>query len=177
MTNSLTSDQRSAYQKNVIERKLLQDKVKASIEDNQIEAYFAEHQLDLEEVELYSIRLGNKETAEEIYAQITEEGENFHLLAMEHSLDEESKPRGGYVGKLSRSELTAEIEAAVFGAHPEAVVGLIKTEKGYNLFKVGAVYPADLASTRETIREELYLALIARLRSEATVVYPCFEGE
>jgi len=177
LLSSLTPEERETYINGVIEGKVLQDKVKASIKENEIAAYFVEHQLGFEGVELYSIRLGNKDTAEEIYAKITEDGENFHLLALEYSLDEESKPKGGYVGKLSRSELTAEIEAAVFGAHPEEIVGPIKTEKGYNLFKVGAVYPADLDSCKETIREELYLTLIAQLRSKATVIYPCFEGK
>lgn len=162
---------------NDINYRLLHNKVKGSIPDKEVEAYFAEHQLEYDRVELYSIRLDSMELAEELYAQITEEGKNFHLVAMQHSLDEESKPKAGYVGKVSRAEVSAEIEAAVFNAQLGEVIGPIKTEQGYNLFKVGAVYPANLEAEREDIRFQLFVNLLSRLRAEAKITYPIFEEE
>lgn len=162
---------------NSIDHRLLRDKVRGSITDREIEAYFAEHQLEFDRVELHSIRLNSQEKAEELYAKIAEDGENFHLLAMEHSLDEESKPKAGYIGKLRRDELSAEIEAAVFNAQPGQVIGPIETEKGYNLFKVSAVYPANLAEEKDKIQSLLFEKLLARLRVEAKITYPIFEEE
>lgn len=162
---------------NDIDYQLLRNKVRGSIPDQEVEAYFAEHQLEFDRADLYSIRLDNQHKAEELYAKITEDGENFHLLAMEHSLDEESKPKGGYIGKLRRDELSAEIEAAVFKAQPGQVIGPIETEKGYNLFKVGAVYPANLAEEKDNIQFLLFEKLLTRLRAEAKITYPIFEEE
>ncbi len=140
------------YRENGVGGKLVKEKILAHFTDEEIQAYFVEHKLDFDKVDLYSMRLGSKEQAEEIYAQITEDREDFHLLTLEHSLDEETKPKLGYAGTLSRSEVTAEIEAAVFNASPGEVVASIKTESGYNLFKVGVVYPANLEGERENIR-------------------------
>ncbi len=162
---------------NDIDYQLLRNKVRGSIPDQEVEAYFVEHQLEFDRADLYSIRLDNQHKAEELYAKIAEDGENFHLLAMEHSLDEESKPKGGYIGKLSRDELSAEIEAAVFNAQPGQVINPIETEKGYNLFKVSAVYPANLAEEKDNIQLLLFEQLLARLRAEAKITYPIFEEE
>lgn len=165
------------FLQNDIDHRLLRNKVRGSVTDREAEAYFAEHQLEFDRVELYSIRLGSIELAEELYSQITESGKNFYLLAMEHSLDEESRPKAGYVGKVPRAEVSAEIEAAVFNAQPGEVIGPIETEKGYNLFKVSAVYPANLEEEKENIQFLLFEKLLARLRAEAKITYPIFEEE
>ena len=160
---------------NDIEYQLLGNKVRGSIPEREIEAYFVEHQLEFDRAELYSIRVGNQHKAEELYAKITEDGENFHLLAMEHSLDDESKPKGGYIGKLRRDELSAEIEAAVFNVQRGQVIAPVETEKGYNLFKVGAVYLASLTEEKDNIQFLLFEQLLKRLRAEAKITYPILE--
>ncbi len=172
-----SNHQRLLSLQNYVDYKLLRSKVIGSIPDSEIKAYFAEHQLDFDRVELYSIRVGSQEQAEVLLGKITEEGKNFHILAMEHSLDEETRPMTGYVGKVTRGELTVEIEAAVFKAQPGEVIGPLKTEKGYNLFKVSAVYPANLESERNYIRTQQFQNLLAQLRAEATITYPILEAE
>lgn len=160
---------------NYIDYRLLCSKVRASIPQKEIEAYFAEHKLEFEQADLYSIRLCGKGKAEELYARITEEGENFHLLAMKHSLDEESRPKAGYVGRVYRKDLSAEIEVGVFNAQPGEVIGPVKTEKGYNLFKVDTVYSAKLEEQIDNIRDLLFEKLLNRLHAEAKIAYPLFE--
>lgn len=156
---------------------LLRNKFRNSIPESEIEAHFAEHQLEFDRVELYSIRVDSEELAQELYAQITEEGENFHLLAMEHSQDEETRPTGGYVGRLTRSGMTGEIEAAVFKAQPGDVVGPMKTEKGYNLFLVKDLHNASLEQEKDAIQMILFTQILNKLRSEAKVTYSVFEDE
>lgn len=97
-----------------IDGHLLKNKVIQAIPKEAIQAFFTEHRLALDWIELYSIRLSSKALAEELYFQITEENANFHVLAMEHSLDLETKKLGGYIGKLKRAQISGEIEAAVF---------------------------------------------------------------
>src|SRR5262249_3989339 len=148
---------------------LLRNKVRNAIPASQVAAYFAEHRAEFERVELYSIRVATREQAQELYAQITEEGANFHVLAMEHSTDEATRPVGGYVGRLARKDVTAAIEAAVFQAQTGDIVGPLQTEHGYNLFKVSAVHKADLEAERDGIHMQLFADLLARLKAEATI--------
>lgn len=159
-----------------IDGMLLRNKVRNSIPEEQIAAYYAEHQLEFETVTLYSIRLDSEEKANELYAQITEEGANFHALAIEHSTDPDTGPKGGYVGEMTRAMLTGEIEAAVFKAKAGDVIGPIKTSKGWNLFKVAKVNKPTLAEVRGNIQMTLFLALLAKLRAEAKIEFPIFES-
>ena len=157
---------------NELDYQLLRNKIKASIPYEKIETYFAEFQLKFDRAELYSIRVDSEAKAEELLAKIEEEKENFHILAMEHSEDENSKLKAGYIGKVARSEVTAAIEAAVFVAQPGDVVGPVKTDKGFNLFKVAALYPATLETEEDAIRDKLFKDLEAKLRFEAEIEYP-----
>jgi parvulin-like peptidyl-prolyl isomerase len=162
---------------NGIDHLLLRNKIRNSISKREIEAYFAEHKLELDRVDLYSIRLDDEDKANELYASITEDGSDFHLLAMQHSVDEDTKLSAGYVGRMSRNSLSGEIEATVFNAQAGDIVGPIKTDKGYNLFKVTAIYPAELEKEKDNIQFSLFLSLLARLRAEATITYPVLEEE
>jgi parvulin-like peptidyl-prolyl isomerase len=154
---------------------LLHNKVRNAIPESEIEAYFAEHQLEFEAVELYSCRLDSAEKAKELLAQINEENANFHLLTMEHSLDDQTKQLGGYAGRLTRSNVTGEVEAAVFRARSGEIVGPIKTEKGYNLFKVAAVHKPSLEKEKENIRLILFQNLLTKLQSQANIRYNVLE--
>lgn len=160
---------------NSMDNMLLHNKLRNSIPDSEIEAYFAEHQLEYDTVELYSIRVDSEELAQELYAQITEEDESFYLLALEHSQDEKTRPMAGYVGRLNRSGMTGEIEAAVFNAQPGDVVGPIKTEKGYNLFLVKDVEKASLENVKDAIQLTLFGQMLNKLRTEAAITYPIFD--
>ncbi len=119
-----------------IENILLRNKIIDSVSDSEIDAYIAENQLSMERVEFNSMRLSDENQAQEIKQLVVEDDESFLALAEEHSKDETTAKKGGYVGLLSRSDLTAEIEAAVFGASEGDVIGPIKTDAGYNLFKI-----------------------------------------
>lgn len=158
-----------------IDGMLLRNKIRNSMSDNEIAAYYAEHQLELESVELYSCRLDTEDKARELFAQINEDGADFHSIAMEHSQDAETRKRGGYAGDLKRAEVTGEIEAAVFKARPGQVIGPVKTDKGFNLFKVAAIHRPSLSESRDRIQMTLFQNLLAKLRSEAAVSYPVLE--
>ena len=160
---------------NAIDHMLLRNKIRNAIPDNEIAAYYAEHQLEFHSVELYSCRLDTEDKARELLSQITEEGANFHVIAMEHSLDTETKHLGGYAGKLRRSQMTGAVEAAVLKAKPGQVIGPIKTDKGYNLFKVAAVHKPTLEEEKDNIRMTLFENLLAKLRSESSISYPVLE--
>lgn len=162
---------------NTMEGMLRRNKIRNAIPESEIAAYFAEHQLEFEAVDLYSIRVSTKDKADELASQISESGANFHVLAMEHSEDAETRHLGGYAGRLRRGGMSGEVEAAVFGARPGQIIGPVKTEKGYNLFKVAAVHRPKLAEARDEVQYALFANLLAKLRSEAGISYPVLQDE
>ncbi|WP_372365614.1 peptidylprolyl isomerase [Candidatus Uabimicrobium sp. HlEnr_7] len=157
--------------RNYINTVLLRKKVKDSITSEQIKLHFIEHERQYDEAEIYSIRVDTKELAEELYMQVSEEDENFHLLAMEYSQDEVSKLAAGYIGKLKRNQMTAEIESAIFKSDDGRIIPPIKTEKGYNLFMIHKIYPASLEKEQENIRLLLFNKRMNKLREQAKIEY------
>jgi parvulin-like peptidyl-prolyl isomerase len=154
---------------------LLRNKVRGAISQAEVQAHYAEHKLEYEKVDLYSIRVDSQAKAAELHSQITDEGANFHVLAMEHSRDEETRHVGGYVGQLTRGGMAAEVEAAVFASRPPDLIGPVKTEKGWNLFKVTKIHRPTLAEVDGLIRLELMQQLVNRLVGEATITYPVLQ--
>lgn len=153
---------------------LLNNKLRNAIPEADLRAYYAEHQLEFEKVDLYSIRVDTEDQAKELLSQIHEEGANFHVLAMEHSQDQDTRHAGGYVGRLTRAQVTPAVEAAVFKTKPISVVGPVKSDKGWNLFCVTSLYRPSFEDVCDEIRLTLFDQLLKKLRSEATVEYPVF---
>jgi parvulin-like peptidyl-prolyl isomerase len=156
---------------------LLNNKVRNSIPDDQIAAYYAEHAIDFEVAELYSIRVDSEAKAKELLAQMNDEEANFHVLAMEHSQDEQSRHLGGFVGRLARKDMTGVVAAAVFSSRPVSVIGPVKTDHGWNLFKVTKITRRPLDEVKGSIRLTLMQQLVDKLLADATVEYDVFDDE
>jgi parvulin-like peptidyl-prolyl isomerase len=154
---------------------LLRNKVRHAFSSDEISAYYADHAVDYETAELYSIRVDGESLARELAAQITDEGANFHVLAMEQSTDEKTRPLGGYAGNLARGDMTGVVAAAVFSARPVSVIGPVKTEQGWNLFKVTNIHKPSLEESADRIRVALMGQLMAKLRANARVEYPVLD--
>jgi parvulin-like peptidyl-prolyl isomerase len=162
---------------NAVDLLLLYNKVRAAIPDAAVQAHYAEHKLEYEAVDLYSIRVDSQSKAGELHSQIAGEGANFHVLAMAHSQDEDSRHLGGYVGRLPRAKMTGAVEAAVFASRPSDVIGPIKTEQGWNLFKVTRIHRPTLAESASRIRVDLMQRLIEKLVAGAAISYPALQEE
>ena len=160
-----------------LDLQLLKGKVLNSIPESQIHAYFVEHQIEFDRLEIYTIEVDSESMAQEIYTQITEEGEDFHVLAMEHSKDETTRPRAGYMGLLGRSDLPAEVESPAFKCQAGDVFGPISIDDGYRLYKVNQIRSASLDDVRDEVRLELYRVLVEELKSEAEIEYLVFTDE
>ncbi len=162
---------------NAVDLMLLHNKVRGAIPTAEVQAHYAEHKLEYEAVDLYSIRAESQSKASELHSQIQDEGANFHALAIEHSTDENSRHLGGYVGRLTRAKMTGAVEAAVFASRPPGVIGPIKTEEGWNLFKVTKIHRPTLAESESRIRVDLMQRLIETLIADAAITYPALQEE
>ncbi len=119
----------------------------------------------------YSLLVESQEEAEKLSNSI-KKGENFFLLAMEYSQDEQTKRKGGYFNKLPGRLLPEDIREAVFNASPEEVVGPMKAPAGYQLFKVTEITLATWESAKNKIEFELYSQLRDKLRNKAEITFP-----
>ncbi|MBF0450204.1 MAG: peptidylprolyl isomerase [Candidatus Magnetomorum sp.] len=162
---------------NAMENILLINKLTDDISDEETDAYIAKNQLQFEQVELYNIRLDNEDTASEIKELLDDEEMSFPALAYEHSIDEDSKKRGGYIGFLSREEMTATVEAAVFKASEGDIIGPYKTQNGYNIFMINTFHKPkkDDPDLRLAIKQKLLQAKLQDLIKSADIKCPFYE--
>lgn len=161
---------------NGLDLQILRNKIVGGLPEDTLRAYYADHLLDFEFVQIYSIRVANEALARELLAHIRDEGANFHVLAMEHSRDEETRHLGGWVGARRRSELTSAIASAVFGAPQGTIVGPIQTEPGWNLFKVALHARPAFEEVKEQVQKRVYEELLRKLRATADVSFPLLAG-
>jgi len=155
---------------------VLQEKVWRSIPEADIEAYYNGHTEDFARVDLYGCRVKNRKQADDI-ADRVRGGASFHLEAIAHSIDAETAPKGGYIGRVSRNEVPEEIRVSVFSVDPGDVIGPIKLREGFAIFTVTGVFRPSLDDLGEDIRNLLFDQLVERLVDAAVVSYPVLTGD
>jgi parvulin-like peptidyl-prolyl isomerase len=85
-------------------------------------------------------------------------GQKWSAVAKKYSIDEASKAQGGKLPGVAKGQQEKAFDDAIFGADKGKIVGPIKTQFGYYVFKVDKVTPASqqtLAQTKETIKNLL----------------------
>ncbi|HEY8531376.1 MAG TPA: peptidyl-prolyl cis-trans isomerase [Limnochorda sp.] len=141
-----------------LERLATQD---VTVTDEEVAAYFEEHQDELAHPERVRARHILVETREEAEAVIKalEEGKRFEELAAEHSLDTATKDKGGDVGFFSRSDnLVASFKEAAFALKVDEVSEPVESPYGFHVIQVTdreAARPAVLEEEAENIRATL----------------------
>jgi foldase protein PrsA len=85
-------------------------------------------------------------------------GQPFAQVAKRFSIDEASKAQNGSLPGVSRGQQERALDDAVFGARPNQLVGPVKTQFGFYVFRVNKVTPASQQSldrSKQTIRQLL----------------------
>ena len=131
-----------------IQKHLLSWKLALSLFESEVEKYFAQNQLDFEQLLLYQISFEGKKNAQELFYQIEEEEISFYEAAHLYDLDENRRYCCGFVGKIFRKNLTPDLAAAVFAAPLREVIGPLEIEQKYHLFLVEEFIPAELTDRR-----------------------------
>lgn len=162
----------------LLEAEILKNKLIKNLTDKQIEQNFAENRLSFDSAKLSRLVVKEEEIARELRLQIVEEDADFHTLARKHSIDEQTKSAGGYVGDVARKSMEAMVEAAVFGATNGQIVGPFKVSSGWTLFKVEAINRATLDDViRETIKSQIFDEWLKEAKRKAKPTMPLLEAE
>jgi putative peptide maturation system protein len=162
----------------LLEESIIAAKLREALTAGRVDQHFAEQRYSFDAATLSLLVLAEEDLARELRAQIIEEGSDFHALARKHSIDEATKLVGGYAGSISRTDMEASVEAAVFGGQPGKIVGPLKTDAGWQLVKIESIDSATLDDTmRETIKSLLFDEWLSERRSKARIRVPLLEAE
>jgi foldase protein PrsA len=85
-------------------------------------------------------------------------GQSWASVAKKYSIDQASKAQGGKLPGVAKGQQEKAFDDAIFNASKGNVIGPVKTQFGYYVFKVTGITPASqqtLAQTQETIRNLL----------------------
>jgi foldase protein PrsA len=143
---------------NEVRTKVLKGNKKVT--DAEISAYYNKNKnrfAQPERRDLEVVLTRNKSKADEAKAAL-DSGQAFKAVAKKFSIDEASKAQGGKLPGVAKGQQEKAFDEAIFGATKGQVVGPVKTQFGYYVFRVTKVTPATqqtLAQTKETIRNLL----------------------
>jgi len=105
-------------------------------DEKKISEYFVNNRSEFDRARISIIVVKEENLANEIVMQVNEDGEDFHALAREHSLDGATKYSGGYAGLVSRTMLTPELGAKVLNAAAGDLLGPFQHDDFYQLILV-----------------------------------------
>ncbi len=145
------------------------EKLKSLITESKLQEYFIERKIFLDRVVISRIIVANHELAEELQTQI-EEGVSFEYLAREYSLTDD-RMVNGMMGAVSRGKMPDTLRAAVDIASPGNIIGPIKLDDKYGLFRVEQYLPASLEDTqlKQALQNELFEKWLAGKTQKLTV--------
>ena len=81
-------------------------------------------------------------------SQIEEEDDSFYNLAVEHSVDDETYLKAGYIGEVTRDGVRAEAESLIFSSEDGSVVGPVKEGDQYTIYMVRRIIKPDLTTSK-----------------------------
>lgn len=124
-----------------------------------VQAYYDQHQGDFrsgEQVRVRQILVADEKLANEIREQL-KNGASFPDLSAKHSRAPNAK-RGGEIGFVSRGELPAMFEEAIFRLETGQISEVIRTETSFHIFQADerrAAGTLDLAAATPLIQSRL----------------------
>jgi peptidylprolyl isomerase len=139
--------------------------------EKRVEEHFVNNRAELDRARISSLVVRDKALADEIFIQVTEEGEDFHAMARRHSLDQATRYAGGYVGVVSRRILPPDLAAKVFNAEAGEVLGPFQRDELIQLVLVEEVTRAELdQAVRETVKDAIFEEWCAQFLKEGFTI-------
>lgn len=138
---------------------LLSRKLANHLFEAQVEPYFAQNKLDFDRFVLYQLVVPYEKLAQELFYQIEEEEISFYQAVHLYDIDRQRRHVCGYEGEVHRWNYHPDITATLFKT-PVIVgelIGPIKSQAGYHLFKIEDYLPAQLTpKVKQEIIDELF---------------------
>ncbi|MCA9103848.1 MAG: peptidylprolyl isomerase [Planctomycetales bacterium] len=140
----------------LVEHELIVDKLKRVFSDEAVQNKFTAERNRFDRARLAQIVVDSKGLADELLTRLVEDGDDFSTLARQHSLDQDSKDNGGFLGILNRTDMSSEVADTVFASQPGNTLGPFRIAGAYHLVKTLELLPASLdEATSELLRNEM----------------------
>ena len=141
-----------------LEYPLLRAKLESEIASPEdVELHFAECCRDFDRAEISHLVVADRAIADELLAQLNDDGADFGDLARTHSIDPLTARLGGRIGVTDRSGVSKAIESAVFSAQEGDIAGPFQTAMGWHLVLIERLTPGQLDDElRSRIRSKLF---------------------
>jgi peptidylprolyl isomerase len=150
----INADQWNGVVRTELLRKKLQRRVIGATE---IKKYFSSNKSKLVTARLSRIVCADEARAGKLIADVRLRPDDFPLMARQHSIEEQTRNGGGYLGSFNRGILPAEIEQAVFSASPTDILGPFRENGHWTLYRVEGFDHAELDDAlRAYISERLF---------------------
>ena len=169
-SNGITMEQWQESTKHELLRTKIRDKV---VEDRVIQDYFNGHRETMKAVSLSRIVCESREDAEKLKERVLNKGENFSELARKHSLEQNTRIAGGYLGTVRRGMLPQKVDEALFSAQVADLLGPFGENGLWSLYKVDAVRDPELNEvTKKDIADRLFAVWLQRAIDESLFERP-----
>ena len=145
------------------EESLMSTLLKKRLADEEtVKTYFLNHRSRFDRARLSMITVEDENLAQELAMRIAEDGEDFHSLAREYSIDA-YKNAGGYIGPVRREGLPPEMAAKIFNAGAGELAGPFTAGKQHQLFLIEEMIKAELnEAVNEEVKEMIFNEWAAR---------------
>jgi foldase protein PrsA len=147
---------------NELQKKLTQDATKdaAKVSDEDISAYYAKNKKRFAQPERRDLRVVLTKTKAKaaLAKKELESKAAFKKVVKKYSIDEASKSQGGLLPAVSEGQQEKPFNDAIFGAPKNKIVGPVKTQFGWYVFRVEKITKASqqtLDESRDTIKNLL----------------------
>lgn len=151
------------------------------ITESELKSFYAQNMSDFnrpEEVRVRQILVGSEDTAKMVRSKLLS-GENFAALAQQYSISPDAK-KGGDIGYFSRGTFPPVFDKICFSLPVGGVSDVVKSDYGYQIFKVLDHRPARTISFPEAKKlilrglrqeggEKQFENLLAQLRQHAKI--------
>ncbi|MDR7434449.1 MAG: peptidylprolyl isomerase [Armatimonadota bacterium] len=126
------------------------------VREAEVQEYFMKHRGELGEPEQVHVRhiLVRTEAEAKVVEGKLQRGEDFATLARQHSIDLDTKEKGGDLGFITRGQYEEAFTKVAFGLPAGQIGGPVKTSQGYHLIQVLERKPARPA-VYEEVKERI----------------------
>jgi parvulin-like peptidyl-prolyl isomerase len=153
----------------MVTQNLISNKLAQHLFGDRVEQIFAQNLLDYSGAIIYEVILEDRNLAMEIFYSLQEGDLSFADVAHQYISVPELRRRGGYIGRVGRKQLRAEISAAVFAAKPPQLIEPIVTAVGVHLIQVEEIIEPQLD---ERLHQQILTEMFDRWLLEKIASYP-----
>jgi len=152
--HGIAPDQLESYWKTQIQREYLK---KAVVSDEQVKKYFTTNKERFTTAAVARIVARSRDVAERHAQEIRSGERDFFQVARDHSIDDNTRFAGGYLGDIRRGYLAPAVEREIFNTQPGTVLGPFQENSIFTIYKVYAITSHKLSEhVKGMIRDQLF---------------------